>query len=71
MRTIEFQTQLRPDKTLAVPDDVAVNIPVGQNIRVVVLLEGPTDVDWEGLATAEFGPGYADADSVYDDLPTG
>jgi hypothetical protein len=70
MRTIEFQTQLRPDKTLAVPDDVATSIPVGQNIRVLVLLDDVTDTEWEGLAASEFGQGYADTDSVYD-LPNG
>ena len=48
------------------------SIPIGQTIRVLVLLaEDATDQQWEQLTAEEFGQGYADTDAVYDQLSTG
>jgi hypothetical protein len=72
MKAVEFQSQLNPDLTLTVPASVVGAIPIGQTVRVLVLLaENDTDQEWERLTAEEFGQGYADTDAVYDQLSTG
>ena len=72
MKAVEFQSQLNPDQTLTVPASVVGDIPIGQTVRVLVLLaESDTDQEWDQLTAEEFGRGYADTDAVYDQLSTG
>jgi len=70
MKAVEFWSQLTSDQTLAVPASAANRIPVGQQLRVLVLVaENEGDQEWEQLAAMEFGQGYADGDTIYDQLP--
>jgi len=73
MKSLQFQGQLNPDRTMAVPESVADQVPPGASFRVVILLpESPNeDQEWSQMAMAEFFKGYAESDSIYDDLPTG
>ena len=72
MKAIEFQSRLTTDQTLAVPASALGAIPVGQTVRVLILLpEDDEDREWERRATEEFGRGYADTDAIYDQLSTG
>jgi hypothetical protein len=67
MRAIEFQSQLKSDQTLTVPDSVLDAIPIGQTIRVLILLpESDDEREWERRAAEELGRGYADTDAIYD-----
>ena len=69
MKAVEFQTQLNPDRTLTVPAPLIGTIPLGQTVRVLVLFSEPdTESEWEALAAAELGQGYADTDAIYDKL---
>jgi hypothetical protein len=69
MKAIEFQSQLNPDQTLTVPASVLGAIPIGQPVRVLVLIpETEMDQEWERLTALDFGQGYADTDAVYDQL---
>jgi hypothetical protein len=69
MKAIEFQSEMRPDHTLRVPDNLVSSIPCGQSLRVLVLLaEDTEDATWEQLAATDFGMGYADSDAIYDEL---
>lgn len=69
MKAVEFHSELRPDSTLHVPDDVAGRIPLGQRLRVLILIpEDSNDQKWEQLAAHDFGQGYANCDSIYDQL---
>jgi hypothetical protein len=69
MKAVEFQSQLNPDQTLSVPTSVVGAIPIGQTVRVLILLpESDTDREWEQQAAEELGRGYADADAIYDEL---
>jgi hypothetical protein len=69
MKAIEFQSQLSASQTLSVPAAVANTIPVGQPLRVLVLIaENDLDQEWEQLAALDFGQGYADSDVIYDNL---
>jgi hypothetical protein len=72
MKAIEFQAQLDPDRTLAVPATLLGAIPVGQAVRVLVLFpETDTGSGWEQQTAEEFGRGYADTDAIYDRLSAG
>lgn len=69
MKAVEFQSQMSSDRTLAVPASVADDIPVGRQLRILVLFaENDVDQQWEQLAAIEFGQGYADSDAIYDEL---
>ncbi|HLN33049.1 MAG TPA: hypothetical protein VK395_35290 [Gemmataceae bacterium] len=69
MKAVEFQTQLSANQTLAVPASIAGRIPVGRQVRVLVLVpEDETAQEWEQLAAQDFGQGYADSDAIYDKL---
>jgi hypothetical protein len=69
MKAVTFESTLRDDRALSVPESVLDKIPSGQPLRVVILLpEGSEDESWEQLAAAEFGMGYADSDAIYDQL---
>ena len=72
MKAIEFESQMSPDHSLRVPDAVAVGIPAQRPIRVLLLIpESDDDQQWENVAAAEFGQGYADSDAIYDNLSGG
>jgi len=73
MKTLEFQGQLKPDGTMAVPENIAEQVPAGQTIRVMIVLPEAEseEKEWTHMAAAEFLKGYAESDAVYDDLPTG
>ncbi len=72
MKAIEFQAQVNPDQTLKVPASVMGTIPVGQAVRVLILVpDNDTDKEWEYLAAEAFGQGYADGDAIYDQLSAG
>ncbi len=69
MKAVEFQSRLNPDQTLTVPASVTDSIPVGQAVRVLILIpESDTDKEWEAFTAAEFGKGYAETDAIYDQL---
>jgi hypothetical protein len=72
MKAIEFHSTLNPDQTLTVPMSVLDAIPIGQTVRVLILLpESDADREWEQGAAEEFGRGYADTDAIYDQRSTG
>jgi hypothetical protein len=67
MKAVEFQSRLNPDQTLPVPTSVLGAIPIGQPVRVLVLIrETEMDQEWERLAALDFGQGYADTDAIHD-----
>ena len=69
MKALEFQSELRSDRTLSIPENLIDQIPSGRTFRVLVLVsDDPVDRDWEQLAAADFGLGYADGDAIYDQL---
>ena len=69
MKAVTFESELRTDHTLIVPEGVIERIPRGQTLRVLVLVpENAEDRAWEQLAAADFGMGYAESDAIYDQL---
>jgi hypothetical protein len=72
MKTLEFETQLNPDHTLQVPPAVAAEVPVGQTVRVLLVVADPTEEqEWRRLGLEQFLKGYADSDAIYDQLSGG
>jgi hypothetical protein len=72
MKAVEFQAQLNPDGTLAIPESLLSTVPVGQTVRVIVLVpENELDQEWEQTAAEDFGKGYAETDAIYDQISGG
>lgn len=69
-KLVEFETELSANQTLAVPDSVAQSLPRGKALRVLVFVDS-NDSEWEEFAATEFGQGYTDSDSIYDQLSSG
>ena len=67
VKALEFETKLGTDANLIVPDDIAVQIPAQELVRVIVLLpEQAGEGDWRRLTIEQFLAGYDSSDSVYD-----
>jgi hypothetical protein len=70
--TWQFDTQLNPDRTLAVPPEVAAHLGPGATVHVVLFTgEAAEEWDWKRLAADQFLQGYAPGDDIYDQLPAG
>lgn len=71
MKAVEFQSELRSDRTISIPDSMIDRIPSGRTFRVLILVpEDTEDQAWEQLAATEFGMGYSESDAIYDELPS-
>lgn len=69
MTTFEFQATLLSNGQIAVPSDVALQIPAGEQIHVVLSWEAPAERDSiHTLGQTLLEKSYASADSVYDSL---
>ncbi len=70
MRALEFQTILNPDHTLTVPPAIAEQVSLDSPVRIILLLpdEKSEDADWNRLATEQLLKGYAESDSIYDNV---
>jgi hypothetical protein len=69
MKALEFEARVNPDHTLLLPSSVASEVPPGQTVRVLLLIqEAAEDADWERFGVTEFAEGYADSDAIYDQL---
>lgn len=72
MRALEFVTRLDENSTLEVPSEVLDQIRQGQAIRVILLVpEANDEEEWATLTAEQFLAGYAESDSIYDDLSAG
>ena len=70
MRALEFETRLTSNGTLPVPEDIAAQVPRGQPVRVLLLVDEPVeDQEWARMGAAEFLKGYAESDAIYDRAP--
>jgi hypothetical protein len=69
MEAFEFQTQMQEGDSLAVPPEVAKQLPRQAPLRVIVLV-GDKDEEraWIRFGNEQFLKGYAESDAIYDDL---
>ena len=65
LTAVEFQSRLNPDQTLTIPASVTDAIPIGQAVRVLILIP-ETDKEWEAFTAEGFGQGYAETDAIHD-----
>ncbi len=71
MKAIEFQTRIRPDGKIDVPDTFFKKLQHAQMVRVIVLISEPRDNGleeqaWTHMTAEQFLSGYGNSDSVYD-----
>jgi hypothetical protein len=77
MQQFEFFAQINPDQTISLPAEVAARLAPAQEVHVLVAPrydaepEIPAeDDDSNHFVARQFLEGYADDDSIYDDLST-
>jgi hypothetical protein len=67
MRQIEFDTELQDKPFLAVPQEVAAQLPKSGHAKVILLLaEDPEDNEWQAASYEQFMREDSPEDSVYD-----
>jgi hypothetical protein len=68
MKTLEFEGTISANGQIAVPPEMACQIPSGEPVRVVVLWEASDDDAWRATGRRHFEAAYAPEDSVYEHL---
>ncbi len=68
---LEFCTHPNEDGTLSVPPDIMAQLKGLESVRVLLLLSpNSEEKEWAALTREQFLSGYADGDSIYDQLST-
>jgi hypothetical protein len=69
MTAVEFESTVTPGGQIALPADVVAEIPVGEQLRVVVMWEPPEpDAAWRSAVRQRFEAAYCPEDTVYEQL---
>ncbi|MBI3664992.1 MAG: hypothetical protein HY236_02005 [Acidobacteria bacterium] len=69
MKAVEFKSTVTPGGQIAVPPEVARQIPEGEQLQVVILWEiSNLDAAWRAAGRQRFEAAYAPEDSVYEQL---
>jgi hypothetical protein len=67
MKTADFRGELTPDGQIAVPPEIASQVPPGEKIQVVLQWNiSMDDVAWRALGRRQFEDAYTADDSVYE-----
>lgn len=67
MKIVEFETELKGDKSLTIPDRAAASLPPKGKATVLVCVDlDPEDIEWRKLSHAQFLRDDAEEDAVYD-----
>jgi hypothetical protein len=69
MKAVEFESTVAPGGHIALPPEVAREIPAGEQLRVVVMWE-PSNLDlaWRTAGRQRFEAAYCPEDAVYEQL---
>jgi hypothetical protein len=69
MSAADFHCEVAPNGQIAVPPEIASQIPPGEQVRVVIQWgNAHEDCDWRAAARSRFEAAYSDDDSIYDSL---
>ncbi len=69
MKELEFKGSVAATGQIEVPPQIAQQIPVGEQLRIVVSSGNPVeDDDWKASGRQRFEAAYAPEDSVYEHL---
>jgi hypothetical protein len=72
MPTWQFDSHLNPNRTLAIPPEVASQLSPESPVHIVLTTGiGNDSADWQRLAAEQFLQGYGPGDEIYDNLPEG
>jgi hypothetical protein len=69
MKTADFRGELAPNGQIAVPPEIASQLPRGEQIQVVLQwgISGD-DPDWRAAGRRQFEAAYAADDAIYEEL---
>jgi hypothetical protein len=69
MKAVEFESTITPGGQIALPPEVAREIPDGEPLRVVVMWH-PSNLDlaWRAAGRQRFEAAYSPEDAVYEQL---
>ena len=70
MKAVEFEGALTPNGQIAVPAEIAGQLPPGGTLHIVLQWDAPVDEDgvWRARGRQRFEAAYAPEDDVYDQL---
>jgi len=70
MKAVEFEGTVTPNGQIAIPAEIAGQLPLGEPLHVVLQWDGADDEDgaWRTQGRQRFEAAYAPEDSVYDQL---
>ena len=66
MKTVDFRGELAPNGQIAVPPEIASQVPAGEQIQVVLQWGVSDDDAWRAAGRRRFEAAYATDDSVYE-----
>ena len=72
MKTFEFQAPVSASGTLTLPAEVASQLPAGQPVRVLLVVEDDRDEElgWIRMGVEHFFQEDDPGDALYNDVPT-
>jgi hypothetical protein len=69
MKAVEFESTITPEGEIVIPREIAVEIPAGQQLRVVVMWQtSDTDLAWRSMGRERFESAYCPEDAIYERL---
>ncbi len=69
MKTTDFRGEIKPDGQIAVPHDIASQVPPGEQVEVVLRWGGADDeAAWREAGRRRFEVAYGSDDSIYEQL---
>ncbi len=69
MKAVEFESSVTQEGKIALPPEIAAEIPMGEQLRVVVMWEpSSSDPAWRSAARRKFEEAYCPEDAVYEQL---
>ena len=69
MKAVEFESTVGPNGQIALPPEIAGEIPTGEQLRVVVMWEAPSfDLAWRATGRERFETAYSAEDAIYEQL---
>ncbi len=66
MKALEFESRMTEGDRIPVPPHVARNVPVGAEVRVILLWDVDEEEGWRRLTAERFAAAYAPEDEVYE-----
>jgi hypothetical protein len=68
MKSADFQGELTSNGQIAVPPDIAAQVPSGEQLRVTLQWGAPEGEAWRAAGQRRFESAYSEEDSVYEHL---